>query len=425
MWELNANLAASLWPICTILTAIACLYTVFSASCVARLAAELRRRAAPPVVTPEWPTVSILKPLYGAEPELLEHLASFCRQDYPGAFEVVLGVHSADDPAAAVAATLIERNPDRAVHLVIDPTLHGTNHKISNLINIRAQARHDVLVLADSDMRVTPDYLRRVVGALGQPGVGLVTCLYRGLPVAGLWSRLSAMAIDTHFLPSVLTGMRLGLAKPCFGSTIALAAATLDRIGGFQAFRDQLADDYAMGAAVRGLGLSVAVPPLVVGHACTETSLGDLYAHELRWQRTIKLVDPAGFAGAVVTHPLPLALLAATLGVAAGAQMASSLGLIVAALACRLLVQIQVDRALEPDRSERDWRSALGRLALLPARDLLSFVVYLASFLRGTLTWRGERFDVRGDGTMTEPTVAGPGGAEPGRTEQKQGETRL
>lgn len=413
--EFRANLATSLWLFCTLLAAIGCLYALFAAWCAAALGRAARGQPMGSTPPNGWPSVSILKPLYGAETDLLAHLSSFCRQDYPGRFEVVLGVQRPDDPAVDVVEALVGRYPELDIRLVKSAALHGTNRKISNLININAAARHEVVVLADSDMRVGPDYLTQIVGALHQPGVGLVTCLYRGLPLAGLWSRLSAMAIDHHFLPSVLVGMRLGLAKPCFGSTIALRRETLDRIGGFQAFRDQLADDYAMGAAVRGLGLAVTVPPLVVAHACTEGSAAELYAHELRWQRTIRLVDPAGFLGAVVTHPVPLSLAAAVLGVAAGAHPASSIGLILAALACRLLVQIQVDRSIDAasargGAAELPARTAWELVVLGPVRDCLSFAVYVASFLPGTLTWRGTRFDVHRDGTMAETGRGEPPG---------------
>ncbi len=168
-----------------------------------------------------------------------------------------------------------------------------------------------MIVLADSDMLVGRDYLDRVVAALERPGVGAVTCLYRGIAVPGIWSRLATQWIDFHFLPSVVVGMALGLAKPCFGSTIALRRDTLERIGGFMAFKDRLADDYAIGEAVRGLGLSVAVPrDLVLGHTCTAASFGALLRQELRWSRTIRSLDPAGFVGSAVTHPIAWATLA-------------------------------------------------------------------------------------------------------------------
>jgi ceramide glucosyltransferase len=251
-----------------------------------------------------------------------------------------------------------------------------------------ARCQQDVIVLSDSDIKVAPSYLRQVVAELSAPGVGLVTCLYRGAFAAGLCSRLAAMAINHHFLPNVLVGLKLGLARPCFGSTIALKRQTLDRIGGFSRFANQLADDYAIGFAVRQLGLRVAVPPLLVDHLCSEPTWGALLRHESRWARTIRIINPVGHAGSMVTHPLPFALAAAALG----GFRASGLGIIALALVCRVLAPLHI----EPKRG-----SFGASLWLTPVRDLLSFAIFLASFLPGGVTWRGQRYAVRPDGTLT------------------------
>jgi ceramide glucosyltransferase len=268
--------------------------------------------------------------------------------------------------------------------------VHGINPKISNLITMRPHARFEVLVISDSDIRVGPDYIREVTAALLTPGTGLVTCLYRGIPIAGLWSSLAAAAIDQHFLPSVLVALKLGLAHPCFGSTIALRAETLDRIGGFQAFADRLADDHAIGAAVRELGLKVAIPRLLLGHVCSEASLAALLGHELRWARTIRSIDPWGYAGSVVTNPLPLALICATLQ----GFGAAGIGLIAVTLACRFLVSLQI--AVLPNGGERRVSPWLS-----PLCDLLSFAIFLASFMPLSVIWRGRRYALRADGTLT------------------------
>jgi ceramide glucosyltransferase len=370
-----------LWGACAIMAVLGCLYALFAAASLDRLSASARPRSVGPA-----PSVSILKPLYGAEPGLLENLASFVRQDYRGPVEMLCGVHDSADPAADVVRELVRRQPGADVRLLADPTLHGSNRKISSLINLAGAARGKVILLADSDVRVPPDYLVRVIEALQQPGVGLVTCLYRGLPAAGPWSRLLAMAIDDHFLPSVLVGLRLGLAEPCFGSTIALRRQTLARIGGFEVVADRLADDYAIGAAVRALGLEVAIPPMVVAHVCSEPSFAALMAHEIRWARTIRLVDPKGFAGSIVTHPLPFALLALLLQ-----PGRIGLGLLLASLACRVWLQLGVGRALG-HRAGPPW---LG-----PVRDLLSFAVFVASLWPSAVRWRGDRYRVGRDGTL-------------------------
>ena len=379
--DFSVRAVTFLWLICTAFTTIGCVYALFAAACLRRLSTH-----APPAARSPCPSVSILKPLYGAEPRLLENLASFAHQNYGGFFEVLFGVHEPSDPAVNSVNELMEGHQEASLKLVVNPALHGPNRKVSNLVNLAKVARGDVIVLADSDMRVGHEYLSSVVGSLYQPGVGLVTCLYRGLPVAGPWSRLSAMAIDYHFMPSVLVGLRLSLARPCFGSTIALRRHTLDRIGGFEAFADCLADDYAVGAAVRSLGYNLAIPPIVLDHTCFEATFSELLAHELRWARTIRRVDPLGFAGSAVTHPVPLALLVLLL-----VPDSIGVGLLVASLACRLLVQIQADRVLGGG-ARRFWWG--------PLRDILSFAVFLASFWPGGVSWRGHRYVVRRDGTL-------------------------
>jgi len=376
------ELTASLWLICTALAILGCAYLVFAAT----LARNLKDRISLPLETAQ--AVTILKPLCGAEPGLKTNLASFCAQVYPGAIQIVFGVGEASDPAAAVVRRLIATFPHADIELVVGTEAHGANRKISNLINMAARARHGLIVVSDSDIRVDDAYLRQVVSALDQPGVGLVTCLYRGSADAGLWSRLAAMAINHHFLPNVLVGLRLGLARPCFGSTIALKAATLDRIGGFRPFADQLADDYAIGRAVRDLGLRVAVPPLLVDHTCFDESWSELIRRELRWARTVRLIDPVGHAGSIITHPLPFALG----GLALAGWHASGLGIIALALVCRILAPVQIGRT-DGGAGVSFW--------LTPLRDLLSFVVFLASFLPGRIAWRDRHYSVRSNGTLT------------------------
>jgi ceramide glucosyltransferase len=196
------------------------------------------------------------------------------------------------------------------------------------------------------------------------------------------------MGIDYHFVPGVVVGHPLGLARPCFGSTIALRRETLASIGGFAAFAAHLADDYAIGQAVRDRGLKVAIPPFFVAHACSEQSAAERLRHELRWARTTRAVSPLGFAGSILTHPLPLALIGAGLtgfGV-------SGIALVGVALGCRLVLQLQVDHTLGVP-ADRWW---LG-----PARDLLAFAIHVASYFVSIVSWRGQRYRVRSDGTLT------------------------
>ncbi|HZT20253.1 MAG TPA: bacteriohopanetetrol glucosamine biosynthesis glycosyltransferase HpnI [Dongiaceae bacterium] len=334
-----------------------------------------------------FPGVTILKPLHGAEPELYENLASFCRQDYLGPVQIILGLRDSRDPAREVVRRLMADLPGADLELVIDPSLHGANGKMSNLVNMARAVRHDVLVLADSDIRVAPHYLRQLVAALDEPGVGLATCLYRGLPEGGIWSRLAAMGINQLFLPSVLVGLGIGRADPCFGATIALRRETLRRIGGFGAFANHLADDHAIGEAVRRLGGKIAIPPMIVTHICRFGGARELLRQELRWALTLRLLDPAGFLGSAVTHPLPFALLGLALLPGHGLGLAV-LGL---CLASRLALQIEAHRVLA---------LACPPWYLSPLRDLLSFAVFVASHFTDAVSWRGQRFRVRRDGTL-------------------------
>ena len=374
-------MAWALAVVCLSLAAAGCVYL----ACAALVAAGFMPETAPDAK--EWPPVTILKPLRGGEPALSRNLASFCAQDYPRPVRIVFGVQAADDEAIGVVKRLAAEFPDTDMRLVVDAEIHGTNRKISNLINMAPDIEDGLVVLADSDIEAPAGYLRRVAAAFDQQGVGGVTCLYHGVPADGFWSKLSALAIDAHFLPSVLVGLRLGMATPCFGSTIALRRADLDGIGGFAAFSNVLADDYAIGDALREKGLTIAVPRFLVGHTCAESSFAEVWRHELRWARTIRTIDPWGYAGSGVTHPLGFALLAA----AAGAPVQGAT-LAILAIACRIvLLHVIV-------RSHSLPSPAYG---LVPLRDLLSFATFVCSFCGRGVTWRGERYRVLRKGDLT------------------------
>lgn len=361
----------------------------------------IRRRAAAvdPRSDVDVPTVSLLKPLHGAEPRLADNLATALAQDYPGRIEMLCGVASPDDPAIAAVETLRAGFPDAGVRLVVDSRRWGANAKVSNLANMAAEARHDVVVVADSDMVVPPDYVARLVGVLDQPGTGAVTCVYVGRGDAGFWSRLVATGIDTHFVPATMIALATGLGKPCMGSTIALRRGTLDEIGGFIRFADTLADDYALGEAVRATGRKVEVPAMVLTHACTETSLARVLRQELRWNATILGIDPAGYAGSIVLHPLPLALLALATG---GGMVAAGAALL--AVAARAAVVLAAARLDAPGRSAHHRFSAI---LLIPLRDLLSFGTFAGAFVASSVDWRGADIKLGKKGRISAPKDAG------------------
>jgi ceramide glucosyltransferase len=337
------------------------------------------------------PPVTVLKPLCGAEPGLHEHLRSFCRQNYPE-FQIVFGVRDAGDPACAVVKRLAAEFPSVPIELVINPQLHGSNLKISNLINMLPYARHDILAMADSDAFVGPDYLSTVTAPLLDHDVGLVTCIYRGTPTKRIWSRLGAMYINEWYVPSVLLAWLFGHQGYVSGQTVCLRWDTLRDIGGLRVLADHLADDHRLGELVRALGLRIVLSPYVVDGEHHEPSFDSLTRHELRWMRTIRVLRPRSFRLIFLTFSLPLAVFGI---VAAGAESAlpkTAWALFGITALARLVLHF-VHRL-------RDDRAPGSDLWLLPARDLLICWVWCRSFFTSHVTWRGNEFDVGADGVM-------------------------
>ncbi|OYY67383.1 bacteriohopanetetrol glucosamine biosynthesis glycosyltransferase HpnI [Sphingomonas sp. 28-63-12] len=336
---------------------------------------------------PGWPPITVLKPLHGGEPALAANLQSLFGQDYPGAVQIIFGTRNADDCALGVVAAMRVAFPDADIDIVVSDRRCGANNKLSNLANMDAVGRHPIVIIADSDVAWAPDTLRRLAIAVAEPGVGLASCLHIGRGDAGFWSQLAAMDISYRFMPSVLMGVALGMAKPALGPTMAFRRDTLNRIGGFAAFADVLADDYQIGRAVRALGLRSVISTFYITHGCAESSLRGLIAHEMRWTVTIFRIDPLGFAGSVVVHTLPLALIGAAL---AGFSTAG-LAVLAAALGSRIVVKLRMDAASG---------AVSGALILLPLRDLLSFALFCATFFVHKVYWRGSQFRVTRDGRL-------------------------
>jgi ceramide glucosyltransferase len=371
--QLNLAIAIVLIP--------AWVYLIGSAMAVMRFA----RRALPVVL--DRPAVSVLKPLHGDEPGLHENLRSFAEQDYPG-LQIVLGVNNAQDGALPAVHALSRDLPARDIALVVDARAGGSNQKVANLENMFEVARHDVIVLADSDMRVDRHYLGAVTAPLHDRHTGVVTCLYKGVPTGGKWSEFGAMHINFGFLPSALVAESLGLGGGCFGATIALHRETLGRIGGFARLRDELADDHRIGDEVRALGLSVVLSPYIVEARVFERSLADLWRHELRWARTVRAMAPAGFAGSVLSHPVAIAALAAAM---AGFGLTACIFLVISYLLRWATARVIADALGLPPA--KPW--------LLPVRDALSFAVFVASFFGRTVFWRDQVFQIEASGRMT------------------------
>jgi ceramide glucosyltransferase len=337
------------------------------------------------------PPITVLKPLCGLEPGLYEHLRSFCQQDYPQ-FEIVFGVRDQADPACSVAYQLVAEFPELPLKVVINPKLHGDNCKVSNLINMLPHATHDLLAISDSDTAVARDYLTTVTAPLLLDDlVGLVTCIYCGVPTQPIWSRLGAMYVNEWYMPSVVLAWLFGHQGYVSGQTMCLRRDTLAAIGGLEVLADQLADDYRLGELVRRSGRRIVLSPYVISAQHHEMSLDAVIRHELRWMRTLRTVRPASFRGLFLTFSLPLA----TLGIAItawGSGSGSAWVLFTATLFARLILHC-VHRL-------RGDRPFLADVWLIPARDLLICWAWCRSFFISTITWRGSEFDIDGHGAM-------------------------
>jgi ceramide glucosyltransferase len=335
--------------------------------------------------TQVMPPVSILKPLKGADPEIYESFRSHCLQDYPE-FEIIFGVSDPNDPAVASVQQLQKEFPGAAIRLVVSPDQIGPNVKVSNLEHMVQTARYEHLIVNDSDIHVERDYLRRLMAPLANPSVGMVTCLYRGIPAPTVGSRLESLGISTDFCPSVLVarqlegGLRFGL-----GSTLAFRHADLDRIGGFKAIVDFLADDYELGRRIAGLGLQVWLSDVVVETHLPAYDLRGFWGHQLRWARGLRDSRPGGYFGLVSTFGLLWALL--NLVAAHGAPW--SWAVLGAVVLLRFAVALVVGRGALQDSY------LLRNLWLLPLRDLVAVSVWIASFAGHTITWRGDRFELK------------------------------
>jgi len=348
-----------------------------------------QRRDAPGTEGPGLPPVSILKPLKGVDPEIYESFRSHCLQKYPQ-YELIFGVSEADDPAVELVHRLQREFPERAIELVICGQKLGTNVKVSNLVQMLGAARFDHLIVNDSDIRVEPDYLTRVISPLLRREIGMVTCLYRGVPASTLGSRLESLGISTDFAGGVLAarwlerGVRFGL-----GSTLAFRRGDLERVGGFRALLDYLADDYELGKRIADVGLQVELSPVVVETFLPPYDLRGYFEHQLRWARSVRDSRRWGYVGVLLTFGVPWALL--TLLLARGAPWAWILTAVVAA--ARITLAFVVGETVLGDRYVR------ALLPLLLLRDFAAIVVWIASFASDRIAWRGHYFHLR-DGKL-------------------------
>ena len=367
------------------------LYLAFATCGVAWHRIHHQRNIPPPPESVNPRPVTVLKPICGPDPNLYENLRSFCQQAYPQ-YQLVFGVSDAGDPATRIVQQVIADFPNLDLALVVDDRLIGTNFKVSSLANMLRMAKYDILVIADSDMRVQPDYLRTIVSPFEDADVGAVTCLYKGSPVGGLASALGAMFINEWFLPSVLVALTFEKLRFCFGASIAVRREVLDAIGGFEALADDLADDYMLGKLISERGYTIHLAPYLVENIVLEPDLKALFLHELRWARTVRSVRPVGYALSFVTYSLPMSIvfLLVTL-----ATRFASVGVVVVALSIglRVLLHYAVRAAFRLSSPAMPW--------LIPIREILAFLVWCASFLGRGVQWRNGKFSLSPDGRLT------------------------
>lgn len=341
------------------------------------------------------PPVTVMIPVRGADVEAYENFASFCRQDYPE-FQIMFGCRDEGDSAVPIIRKLQTDFPYCTIDLVISTNEIGANAKVSNLHNMLAHAAHEHLLIVDSDIRVTPDYLRRVLAPMQQAQVGMVTCLYRGANATTFAARLENIGIAAAFGPEVLSSRALEGIKFALGSTVVTRRAILDQIGGFAAVADYLADDFLLGNLTAAAGYQVVLSDYVVDHVAAPDTIQTMLRHQLRWGRAVRISRPKGYAGLILTYGLatsPL-LLWALGGTALGWILLAFTIVLRFATALFVGVVLMQDRAL------------LKFLWLVPLRDWLGFLVWLASFAGNEIYWRGHRFVVLRDGKIKPAVTA-------------------
>ena len=328
------------------------------------------------------PAVSFLKPLCGADPNAYENLRSHCIQHYPE-FEIIFGVSDPEDAVISIVQRLMHEFPERNIQLVVCSKFMGSNYKISNLIQMFPLARHEYILVNDSDISVGPEYLQEVMNEFQDTRVGLVTCLYRGIAGKTLGSKLEALGISTDFIPGVLTarqiedGVHFGL-----GSTLAFHRKALESIGAFDCVADYLADDYELGRRISEAGFAVVLAGCIVEHHLPDYAVVDYLRHQLRWARSMRDSRPRGYAGLILTYGLPWAILRVIVAPLTGWAWS----LLALTLIVRYTVVFTLGFGLLRDRQ------VLKHFWWIPIRDLLAVAIWAWSLVGRRIVWRGNEF---------------------------------
>lgn len=345
------------------------------------------------------PSVTVLKPLHGMEPLLEECLESFFRQDYP-TYELIFGARAKSDPALAVVESLRRKYPHIPAQIVLSGEPSYPNAKVHLMEKMSPVAAHPVLVISDSDVRVTPDYLEQVVAPMLDPNVGMVTCLYRGVSSGGFWSRLEALGMSIEMSSGVLVANLLEGMKFALGPTMVIRKDVLDGWGGFGVLRDYCADDFVMGSLTAEAGKTVVLSHHVIDHIVLNRTARPSLLHQLRWMKSSRFSRRLGHLGTGLTFAMPFGLLGLTAGWISG-NRTLGLGLLGAAIANRVVQALVVGWGVTRDRD-----SALY-CWLYPLRDLLGFILWCGSFSGSEIVWRGERYRLIAGGRMVPRDRAG------------------
>jgi len=369
--------------LCAVLAVIGVIQTLLGWSAVFRYA------RLPPATPVSRPGITVLRPMCGIEPKLEEALVSCFTLEYPH-YQIVFGLQDPKDPALAVLERVRARFPEIDVTVVVDSTPHGQNRKVANLLNMLPSAKHEILVISDSDLHVPKDYLDSLVGELQKPDCGMVCSLYAGtVPEPGsLFQRLGAMQITHAFLPGVLMSRQMGR-QDCLGSTVMITKETLARTGGLGALSDLLAEDNALGRKVRELGMDIRLSYAVAAATVPEATLQELWQHETRWTRTIRGLAPYALAASTLQYPLFWALLTIFCSGATG----WSVFLFLVCWLMRALAAGGIDALLRPR-----MRGLLppGPVWAYPLRDVLSVTEIVATYGIDNVVWRGHKIYANG-----------------------------
>lgn len=338
---------------------------------------------------PGWdashPEVVLLKPLCGIEDQLELALESFLSQDTSGKVRFVFGVAEVSDPALALAREVAARYPHRDVRFVADPTVHGPNPKVSNLINMARGGLDSLVAISDSDIVMAPGQLQRAIDSIACPSVGAVTAIYRARPGdhSNPVRKMGSWFIDYWFLPTALLHARLTPLAVTYGPLTLIRREVLDQVGGLRALADHLSDDAKLGSLVREAGYKVAFTPVVVETLVNDASHAELFDHELRWARTVRGLDPLGFAASVVSHPGPLPLL----------LLIDTGKIALAGIVTPVLLRWLLVHAVSEKFGRAEGLRKPGPMEIW-LRDCYCFAVWAAACVVGQVGWRGQRLAV-------------------------------